>query len=190
MSWDWGGRIRPMSDVFISHIHEDVIAANALMRFLKKKLSDRKVTVFVSSSELELGDEWLVKIRSALKTAKIVIALFSPESVRRPWVNFEAGGAWFSEDKVLIPLCLGGLNPAKLPKPYSDIQGASLEEEDTPFYLYAKAVKVLRLGLHPLPFSNSDVDVRDLRSELSRWRVAIRAGKTLRRWEKSRVTED
>src|ERR1017187_2483076 len=78
----------PMSDIFISHIHEDEIAAAALSRFLEAKCKafhyEPPPNIFVSSSGLQLGDEWLDKIRVALKSAKIVIALFSPEAVSRP----------------------------------------------------------------------------------------------------------
>ncbi len=48
--------------------------------------------------------------------------------MNRLWVNFEAGGAWFSGDKKLIPVCIGGLSPARLPKPYSNIQGIDLQD--------------------------------------------------------------
>ncbi len=173
-----------MTDIFISHIHEDAIVANAVRRFLRRKLLRSKPKIFVSSSRLKLGDEWLKEVRRALKAARVVIAIFSPESVKRPWVNFESGGAWFSDGKVLIPLCIGGLNPAKLPKPYSNIQGASLEDEDTPISLYEAVVGIIEPGLLRLKFTNSDEEVQRLVSAPARWRVARRAAKTLRRWER------
>ncbi len=164
-----------MSDIFVSHIHEDEIAAKALSRFLKAKWEafhfEPPPNIFVSSSELQLGDEWLNKIRIALKSAKIVIALLSPEAVSRPWVNFEAGGAWFSSEKTLIPVCIGGLAPAKLPKPYSNIQGADLQDSGTPYYLIEAICNILMpMSLTPPPFGDEDVDVRELNSELERWR--------------------
>ena len=103
-----------MADIFISHIHEDGSVANALRWFISAKVQPQTAEIFVSSSQLQLGDEWLEKIRISFRSAKIVIALFSPEAVKRPWVNFEAGGAWFSPEKMLIPLCIGGLSPATL----------------------------------------------------------------------------
>src|SRR5436190_11760403 len=85
-----------MANIFISYSHEDELAAQALRTFLEAKLPTGS-TIFTAGTQLRLGDDWLLKIRRALKSAKIVIALFSPMSIKRPWVNFEAGGAWFSD---------------------------------------------------------------------------------------------
>lgn len=174
-----------MSDIFISHIHEDEIAANALCRFIRAKLrsqsprehpfgsisaSNRSPEIFLSSTELTLGDEFLEKIRASLRASRVVIALFSPEAVKRPWVNFEAGGAWFAADKKLIPLCIGGLNPAQLPKPYSNIQGANLHDLGTPYYLIEALWKILAISaLTPPPFPLNDSEVLELQQELERW---------------------
>ena len=173
-----------MSDIFISHIHEDEIAANALKRFITAKTEPHRLKIFVSSSQLRIGDEWLDKIRSALKAAKVVIALFSPEAISRPWVNFEAGGAWFSSEKILMPLCLGGLNPATLPKPYSNIQGADLTDDSTPWTLIQDIWEALAIpGMTPPPFSSRDEDLKELAHELERWKVASRAWKDIQRIE-------
>jgi hypothetical protein len=146
-----------------------------LSRFLEAKCKafhyEPPPNIFVSSSGLQLGDEWLDKIRVALKSAKIVIALFSPEAVSRPWVNFEAGGAWFSSEKTLIPLCIGGLTPATLPKPYSNIQGADLHDSSTPYYLTQAIWNILMpRSLTPPPFRDTDADVIELNGALERWR--------------------
>lgn len=58
-----------MERIFISYIHEDEIVAKALKRFLETKL--RGVRVFVAGDQLRLGDEWLSKIRTALKSARV-----------------------------------------------------------------------------------------------------------------------
>lgn len=134
-----------MCDVFISHIHEDEKIANAVSRFLLDRMSQRltssqstqAIKVFLSENEFQvrLGDDWLKKIHDALNSAKVVIALFSSNALQRPWIHFEAGGAWFAQ-KSLMPVCLGSLDPARLPKPYSNIQGCNLHEDGAPYYLY------------------------------------------------------
>ena len=169
-----------MSDIFISHIHEDSIAASALRRYLEAaftshglpRIGEKQLRVFVSSDELHLGDDWLDKIRESLKSSRVVIALFSPEALSRPWVHFEAGGAWFSEGKTVIPLCIGGLHPAKLDKPYSNIQGADLHERWAPYDLLRSVhdlLDELKQRLPPPPPEESDKDLAELRSELERW---------------------
>lgn len=144
-----------MCDIFISHIHEDETVAHAVGLFLADKLNQklvasqptaRQVKVFLSANEFQirLGDDWLKKIHNALNSAKVVVALFSPDALLRPWIHFEAGGAWFAE-KSLMPVCLGNLDPARLPKPYSNIQGCNLNERGAPYYLYQS----VHHALHP-----------------------------------------
>jgi TIR domain len=156
-----------MPEIFISYIHEDEIVAKALQKLLEDRFPS--VGVFVSGDQLLLGDEWLLEIRAALKSAKLILALFSPAAIDRPWVNFEAGGAWFSDGKRLVPICIGDLRPENLPKPYSNIQGASLESEAW-WYIIQDLWKVLDLkGTPPPPFVNEAV--KGLNAALSKWKV-------------------
>ena len=160
-------------EIFISYIHEDEIVAKALKRLLEAKLGP--VRVFLASDHLRLGDEWLSTIRAALKSAKVILALFSPEAIDRPWVNFEAGGAWFSDEKRLIPICIGNLSPANLPKPYSNIQGATLDASQA-WYIVKDLWLVLEKGaLVPPPFHN-DENVKALSEALHRWKLGPDAG--------------
>jgi hypothetical protein len=168
-----------MCEIFISHIHEDEQVANALSRFLGEKLNTTlmssqqakpRIQIFLSENPFQilLGEDWLKKIHSALNFSKVVIALFSDKALTRPWVHFEAGGAWFSE-KVLIPVCLGNLDPANLPKPYSNIQGCNLHESGSPYYLVQSTWKVLRPSFFPPPPCFDDKDEKALQNSLSLW---------------------
>lgn len=103
-----------MADVFISFIHEEEQVATAVQRFLQAHLTDRN-DVFLSSDRWAIyaGEQWLDRIISELRQAKVVVSLLSPAlspaSVARPWVNFEAGAAWIREGTALIPVCFGGM---------------------------------------------------------------------------------
>jgi hypothetical protein len=166
-----------MCEIFISHIHEDKMAADAISRFLNSKLHSAKPPssgskVFLSDNQFQvrLGDDWLSKIHSALNSSKVVVALFSEVALVRPWVHFEAGGAWFSERR-LIPICLGNLHPSDLPKPYSNIQGCNLHDSGAPYYLY----ETIYHSLHPggiglAPWLN-DEDEQALQTSLAKWRL-------------------
>jgi hypothetical protein len=57
--------------------------------------------------------------------------MLSTNSLREPWVNFEAGGAWLA-GKVVIPICFGGVSKENLPKPYSNLQALNLRDD----YIY------------------------------------------------------
>src|SRR5947208_1192213 len=108
-----------MSEIFISFIHEDEFVATAVRNFLMEEL-DMHSEVFMSSDQWKIyaGEKWLDRIIAELSGAKVVILLLSKASVERPWVNFEAGGAWLA-NKVIIPACFGGISKGNLPKPYS-----------------------------------------------------------------------
>src|SRR5271157_2429888 len=112
--------------VFLSHISEDKALAGYLQARIQRDFL-KAFEVFVSSDgvSIQAGSDWLQSLRSALGRAKCVIALCSPESVSRPWVNFEVGAAWL-KDLPIVPLCHSGLEPADLKPPFSLLQGGSL----------------------------------------------------------------
>ena len=80
----------------------------------------------------------------------MLLSLLSPQSVSRPWINFEAGAAWMAKAKV-IPVCFGGLSIASLPKPYSSLQAVDLETYEGSFYLVNSIARHLNLALPEEP---------------------------------------
>jgi hypothetical protein len=69
-----------------------------------------------------------------LQTAKVVIPMVSEKSVKRPWVNFEAGAVWMKRIPI-IPVCYSGLSVDNLPKPYSSLQAVDLDAPSGGEYL-------------------------------------------------------
>ncbi len=165
-----------MAKIFISHIHEDRQAALYLAEFLHAKLQIGPEQIFLSSNQqISLGSEWLQSIGKAFASAAIIIALFSQEAAKRQWVHFEAGGAFFHKNKCLIPLCISGIMPTELGKPYANIQGADLHEWNTAHYLVGTIMKVLRPEFQYMPaleFDPRDEDVRTLIDRLDAWKMA------------------
>jgi hypothetical protein len=89
------------------------------------------VEFFVSSDVKSIrpgGDDWLFKIRGALAESCIVVVLVSPFSVKRTWVNFEAGSGWLK--KRVVPLCHSGLVLSQLPPPLQSLQSLDLHNHD------------------------------------------------------------
>ena len=108
--------------VFISHVHNE----SELAIWIKETIGNILIgglSFFVSSDRSAIvgGDKWLDKIESALKDASIVLVLCSNYSILRPWINFEAGGAWMANKRV-IPICHGGMLPSNLPQPLASLQ--------------------------------------------------------------------
>jgi hypothetical protein len=124
-----------MADTFISFIHEEAGYAQAVQIFLTQ-IFETNVRPFLSSDRFQVyaGDKWLDRIMDELQAAKVVILMLSEESVRRPWVNFEAGAAW-TRGIATIPVCYGKLQKEGLPKPYSSLQGVDLEARASDEYL-------------------------------------------------------
>jgi orotidine-5'-phosphate decarboxylase len=75
--------------VFVSQIREEREAASALKSALARVLP--KLGAWVSSVDVSPGEDWMTGLRRVLEEAKAVIALCSPKSLDRPWVNFESG---------------------------------------------------------------------------------------------------
>jgi|HubBroStandDraft_4_1064222.scaffolds.fasta_scaffold238243_1 hypothetical protein len=105
--------------VFLSHITEDKALAGYLQARIRRDFL-KAIDVFVSSDgvSIEAGSDWLQSLRPALDRAKCVVVLCSPQSVTRPWVNFEVGAAWL-KGLPIMALCHGGLEPAQLKPPFS-----------------------------------------------------------------------
>jgi len=116
-----------MADIFISFIHEEEDYAQAVQKFITRILgTDAKP--FLSSDKLQIyaGEKWIDRIMDELKDAKVVLLILSGQSVKRPWVNFEAGAAW-TRDIAIIPICVARFKKDDLPKPYSSLQAVELE---------------------------------------------------------------
>ena len=82
-----------------------------------------------------------------------MVVLCSPESIARPWINFEAGAAWV-KGIPLIPACHQGLAPRQLPVPLSLRQGVSLSEVDGVSRLYDRLAVTLRCRVPQRDFAS------------------------------------
>jgi len=115
-------------NIFISHVSDESTLALELKRLLLN-LTSREINVFVSSDYKSIiaGEEWVVQLRNALREARVIIVLCSPNSIRQPWVNFEIGGAWIKELPI-IPICHLGLMENELGAPLSLYQALSIDD--------------------------------------------------------------
>ncbi len=155
-----------MADIFISFIHEDKKIAEAVKHFLYEKLETKSNVFLADEWTIYAGEDWLKRIKEELKPARVVVLIMSSEATSRPWVNFEAGAAWLA-DKAIVPVCIGGLRAECLPKPYSNFQALSLEDDHGPYYLVASIHHHLKpTSIGPVPFRLTDPAVRKLRNAL------------------------
>lgn len=115
-------------NVFLSHISceanlADIVEHHVLRDFIGL------VSVFVSTqASIVVGSKWLDEVTTALNRANLHVVLASPDSVKRKWINFEAGAAHV-RGVPIIPLCHSGLTPPQLPVPLSAYEGLMLSSE-------------------------------------------------------------
>jgi hypothetical protein len=114
--------------IFLSHITEEKEIAESLKKGIEN-LYLNSVEVFVSSLDIKSGEEWFNKIANTLKEADLLLILASPNSITRPWINFETGAVWALKKKV-IPLCYNGINPSNLQEPLRNFQALNIEKID------------------------------------------------------------
>ena len=115
--------------VFVSHVEEDAVVASKIKNWLEDNLLEG-IEVFVSSDKgINPGDKWEERIIEKLQNCHIALVVCTQMSVRQPWINFEAGGAWVKGARV-IPLCYHGQRKETLPRPLSSLEALDLSEPD------------------------------------------------------------
>lgn len=146
--------------VFISHITEEAPIALLLKDWVESTfLGQWKVFVSSDSDDIPPGSSWLGEIDKALDEAKILLILCSPQSINRPWINFEAGCGWVKQIPI-IPLCHSGLNKGNLPMPLSTFQALNIEEHEYPRQFLQAIAK--HLGVPRLPPIDYDALAKQL----------------------------
>src|SRR5271170_5194153 len=117
-------------NVFLSHITVESTMADLLRRRLENDFIGL-VEVFESSDRLSIpvGSKWLDEVTQALKRADLHLILCSPDAVKRPWIQFEAGAAHLRGIPI-IPLCHSGLTLAQLPVPLSESEGMQITDAE------------------------------------------------------------
>jgi hypothetical protein len=110
-------RPEPRVQLFLSHDHDDVALATALVTALEVAFEVPAGAIratSVAGYRLEIGAKTGDTLRQELSGALVVIALLTERSVHAPWVIFECGAAWALRLPVL-PLLGVGVTEALVP---------------------------------------------------------------------------
>ena len=88
-------------NIFISHIHENEAVANKLKDYFKG-LFGEKIEVFIAGDpkNIHAGQDFFTTIIEGIKQCDCMIILCSPDSVKRYYIYFEAGGAAIREKEI------------------------------------------------------------------------------------------
>jgi TIR domain len=129
--------------MFISHVNEDARIAAKLKEIIEREfLGLPKVYVSSDGETIAAGEDWLNALDLTLRETELLLVLCSPNSIRRPWINFELGAAWMLKVPI-IPICHSGLMPRDLPIPLSLRQGISLSNSEHLPHLYSRIADIL-----------------------------------------------
>ncbi|HEV2132964.1 MAG TPA: TIR domain-containing protein [Terracidiphilus sp.] len=147
-----------MATLFFSFIHEDLRETNLVRDFVQRALSFQ-IDSFLSCDETQsdAGEDGMKHVFAELNDAKVLLAMLSPESVKRPWIHFEAGAAWMS-GKAVIPVCYGGIDVGDLPKPYSGLEATDVQTFDGLHSLACSTARYLDLPKPRRPVFEDDPD--------------------------------
>lgn len=88
--------------IFISHAAANSHVAQELSKAIESASESVKTFVASRPGDIRADENWLREIERALKEADAYVVLLTPESILRPWVNFESGAAWFSGRKLIF----------------------------------------------------------------------------------------
>jgi len=135
--------------IFISHAVANKNIAQSLAEALEA--TKENVTTFLASrhGDIRADEDWLDGIERALQEAETYIIILTPESVLRPWVNFEAGAAWFFK-RQLVFVRIQALSTDDIPLPINSRQVYAIDVKEQLIAVFES------IGL---PFSDPDLAV-------------------------------
>jgi|SRR5215472_19085302 len=133
----------PHLNIFLSHLNIERKLAELLQTAIARDfigLTD----FFVSSDRTTIpaGDKWLPRLIEGLARSDLHMVLCSPESVKRPWINFETGAACLKNIPI-IPVLHSGLNPRQLLPPLSEFESVSASDSEGVQKLYGRIAAIL-----------------------------------------------
>ncbi len=139
--------------IFISHISSEKEIALAFKALVQQAFLGI-IEVFVSSDpeSIAMGGRWLDDITEGLVNCEVEIVFASPESITRPWINFEAGAGWIRKIPV-IPICHSGLTPSNLSPPLSQLQSATATKSSELDNVFKRLAKTLECNTPTVDFS-------------------------------------
>ncbi len=158
--------------VFISHISEESTIAVTIKKLIDESFLGM-LDVFVSSDNgesLPMGSRWLQRINDALKKCSVELILCSPQSIKRPWINFEAGAGWIRGIPV-IPLCHSGMEPGGLPVPLDSLQAAKISDVESLKLILPILASAINARVPDVPLENFITKVKAFEEKNMFWNI-------------------
>jgi len=147
-------------NIFISHISEETSIVEILKDWIESTFLGQ-CEVFASSDKADLpaGNKWIVEIDQVLDSAGAFLVLFSPASLKRPWVNVQTGWGWIKGLPIIL-ICHSGLKKDYLPPRISSFQSLEIDSDSFVSDLFGRLAE--HLGFSKFPRIDQDAMVREL----------------------------
>lgn len=95
------------SYAFLSYQTSD----KAIAGKVKRLLATVKIGAFLAHEDIEVSEEWRLKIIEEIGKANIFICLISKNYLKSHWCDQESGIAVFRPEMTVVPLSIDGTNP-------------------------------------------------------------------------------
>jgi hypothetical protein len=152
-------------EVFISHLTVESKFVDALRaRLARDFIGLMNFFVSTDATSIPVGSQWFEGILTGLQRADLMFVVCSRESVKRPWINYETGGARVRNLEV-IPLCHSGITPEQLPVPLSMSEGVLLTSSKDLLKLYTRIASMLGSDVPAVDFDAFSSELASLEAE-------------------------
>ena len=146
--------------IFISHISEETSIAEILKDWIESTyLGQCEVFLSCDKADLSMENKWISGIDQALDSAMAFLVLFSPTSVKRPWVNVQTGWGWIKGLPIIL-ICHSGLKKDDLPPRISSFKCIEIDSDGFVSDLFGRLTE--HLGFSRVPRIDQDTMVSEL----------------------------
>ena len=156
-------------NIFLSHISCEANLADVIVHHVSRDFIGLAPVFASTQASILVGSKWLDEVTTALNQATLHVVLASPDSVKRKWINFEAGAAHVRGIPI-IPLCHSGLTPAQLPVPLSVSEGLLLSSESGFKRFYAAIAHALGSDVPDVNYAEYAQDVSEFEADYAKQR--------------------
>jgi hypothetical protein len=166
----------PKLNVFMSHLNVEANLADILTDHISRDFIGL-VKVFVSSdtTSIPVGSKWLEEVTGALKAARLQLVLCSANSVQKPWINYEVGGAAIAGVPV-IPICHTDFTPAQLPVPLSESEGIRASDPEQLRSVYRRIAEMLDSEIPDVDFTQYAAEIFAFENDYRKRLNSVSAG--------------
>jgi len=112
-----------LTDIFISHSHEDKTLAEAVTQLLRDTIDLNGGKIRCTSaygSDLAIGSKFAKRLRRDIEASEVMIAILSESFMTSQFCLFELGAAWGLKIP-LKPILAPGFDADSLDRPLSDL---------------------------------------------------------------------